>query len=268
MSDTMEPPPRRVYALAARVAPPVALLILLLAAWEIFIRSGGVDAAIVPPPSDVATVLRDDATTLLSHATTTLAETGIGLVLGAVFGLLTAVLVTTSVVVRRAVEPLLVLLQTIPPIVLAPILVLALGFGWAPRIVVVVLIVFFPVAIAAAGAFLGQDQDRVDLVRSFGGSRLDVFRSVTFPGGLPAIFDGLRISAAYSVAGAAIAEQIGGARSGLGLFIARSQRSFRADQVMAGVVVVAVLSLVIYAAIGAAARAATPWHQASRRTHT
>ena len=86
-----------------------------------------------------------------------------------------------------------------------------------------------------------------------------VLRHVTLPGALPAIFDGIRISAAYSVAGAAIAEQIGGARSGLGLYIARSQRSFRPDQVIAGVVVIAALSLVIYALVTVAARRATPW---------
>ena len=192
------------------------------------------------------------------HATT-LAETAIGLVIGALIGVAVAALVSASSRVRRAVEPLLVVLQTIPAIVLAPVLVLALGFGWAPRIVVVVLIVFFPVAIAAAGAFSAVDGDRVDLVRSLGGTRADVLRHVTLPGALPAIFDGVRISAAYSVAGAAIAEQIGGARSGLGLYIARSQRSFRPDQVIAGVVVIAALSLMIYALVTAAARRATPW---------
>jgi ABC-type nitrate/sulfonate/bicarbonate transport system permease component len=131
--------------------------------------------------------------------------------------------------------------------------------------VVVALIVLFPVAIAAAGAFRSADPGRVELVRSFGGSRWDVIRHVTVPGAVPAIFDGLRISAAYSVAGAAIAEQIGGARSGLGLYIARSQRSFRADQVLAGVVMIAVLSLLVYAAVGLAARRAAPWAPASGR---
>jgi ABC-type nitrate/sulfonate/bicarbonate transport system permease component len=128
---------------------------------------------------------------------------------------------------------------------------------------VVVLIVFFPVAIAAAGAFRSAEPARIDLVRAFGGSTARVYRHVTIPGAVPAIFDGLRISAAYAVAGAAIAEQIGGARSGLGLFIARSQRSFRADQVLAGVVVIAALSLAVYAIVGATGRLATPWQRRS-----
>ena len=235
----------------------------MIGIWETWVRLADIDPAVLAPPSRVARALVDTAETLAHHAATTLAETAIGLVIGTLVGVGIAALVSASWHVRSAVEPLLVVLQTIPAIVLAPVLVLALGFGWTPRIVVVVLIVFFPVAIAATGAFLTVDADRVDLVRSLGGTRADVLRHVTLPGALPAIFDGIRISAAYSVAGAAIAEQIGGARSGLGLYIARSQRSFRPDQVIAGVVVIAALSLVIYALVTVAARRVTPW-----RAHT
>jgi ABC-type nitrate/sulfonate/bicarbonate transport system, permease component len=249
----------RLLAVARHVAPPVLLLAVLVGIWEAWVRLAEVDPAVLAPPSRVAAAIVDTSGSLLGHAGTTLAETAVGLAVGAAVGIGVAVLIASAPPARRAVEPLLVVLQTIPPIVLAPILVLALGFGWEPRIVVVVLIVFFPVAIAAAGAFLSAEPNRVELIRGLGGSRVDVLRHVTIPGALPAIFDGVRISAAYSVAGAAIAEQIGGARSGLGLYIARSQRSFRADQVIAGVVVIAALSLVVYAIVTLAARRATPW---------
>lgn len=245
---------------ARSVAPPVVLLTLLVGAWEAWIRLGGVDPAVFPAPSRVGTALLDQLGTLIGHVGTTMAETAIGLVIGAVLGLAVAIVVAGWPLARRALEPLLVILQTIPPIVLAPILVLALGFGWAPRIVVVVLVVFFPVAVAAAGAFLATDPARLDLVRSFGATRRQAFRTVTLPGSLPAIFDGLRISAAYAVGAAAVAEQIGGAQGGVGLFIARSQRNFRADQVLAGVVVIALLSLAVYGLVGYAARRATPWN--------
>jgi ABC-type nitrate/sulfonate/bicarbonate transport system permease component len=250
-----------------RAGPPAALLAVLIGIWEAWVRLAHVDPAVMAPPSRVARALVATAGILTRHAGTTLAETAIGLAIGTLVGVAIAALVASASRVRHAVEPLLVVLQTIPPIVLAPVLVLALGFGWAPRVVVVVLIVFFPVTIAAAGAFRSVDPDRVDLVRSLGGSRSDVLRYVTFPGALPAIFDGIRISAAYSVAGAAIAEQIGGARSGLGLYIARSQRSFRVDQVIAGVVVIALLSLVIYGLVTLAARRATPWSGQATREH-
>jgi ABC-type nitrate/sulfonate/bicarbonate transport system permease component len=239
--------------------PPVVLLGLLIGLWELWVRVADVDPAVLAPPSKVVRALVDTRGVLVGHTATTLAETAIGLAIGAAIGIAIAVLITWVPLARRAVEPLLVVLQTIPPVVLASTLVLALGFGWAPRIVVVALIVLFPVAIAAAGAFRAADPGRIEMVRSLGGSRWAVMRHVTVPGALPAIFDGLRISAAYSVAGAAIAEQIGGARSGLGLYLARSQRSFRADQVLAGVVVIAAISLLVYAAVSFAAKRATPW---------
>jgi ABC-type nitrate/sulfonate/bicarbonate transport system permease component len=238
----------------------LVLVACLVGLWEVWVRLADIDPAVLAPPSKVAVALANTAGALGHHALTTLGETLIGLVVGALFGIGVAALIGSWSLARRAIEPLLVALQTVPPIVLAPILVLALGFGWAPRIVVVVLIVFFPVAIAAAGAFRTVDTDHLDLVRSMGGSRKALHRYVTLPSSLPAIFDGIRISAAYSVAGAAIAEQIGGARSGLGLYIARSQRSYRPDQVIAGVVVIALLSLAIYALVSLLARHLTPWH--------
>ena len=250
----------RARHIASRVMPPAIVVAVLVGVWEAWVRLADVDPAVLAPPSRVAAALVETRGVLLDHTATTLAETAIGLAVGAAVGVLIALLIASVPIARRAVEPLLVVLQTIPPIVLAPILVLSLGFGWAPRIVVVVLTVFFPVAVAATGALLGADRDRVDLVRSFGGTHLDVLRHITFPGAIPATFDGLRVSAAYAVAAAAIAEQIGGARSGLGLYIARSQRSFRADQVLAGVVVIAALSLFVYGLVSVCATRATPWH--------
>lgn len=246
--------------MTARAWPPLALITAIGAAWELWIRLGDIDESVFPAPSRVGRALVDQAGQLATQSATTIAETLIGLTFGALLGLAIAIALDWWRPVRRAVEPLLVVLQTIPPIVLAPLLVLAFGFGWAPRIVVVVLVVFFPVAIAAAGGFAAVDAGRIDMVRSFGATRWQAFRSVTLPGAVPAIFDGLRISAAYGVSAAAIAEQIGGARGGIGLFISRSQRNFRSDQVLAGVVVIAVLSLALYGLIGLLARRLTPWH--------
>lgn len=242
-----------------RLAAPVTLLAILVGAWELAVRARGIDAAVFSPPSDVARALVDHAGTLTAQSATTLGETALGLVIGIVVGLTTALVISGWPTARRAVEPVLVTLQTVPAVVLAPILVLAFGFGWAPRVVVVVGVVFFPIAITAAGAFTAVDPALLDLVRTFRASTLQRYVHVVVPGALPAIFDGLRISAAYALGSAAIAEQIGGARSGLGLFIARSQRNFRADQVLAGVVVIALLSLVIYSLIGWIGRRLTPW---------
>lgn len=244
---------------AARALPPIVLCAVLVGVWDLWIRVRHVDPAVFPTPARVVRALGAQASTLRGHIPTTMAETGIGLVVGVAIGLAIAVLCASVPLARRAIEPLLVVAQTVPAVVLAPILVLAFGFGWTPRVIVVVLVVLFPVTVAATGAFTSADDARVDLVRSFGASRRQVLGAVVVPGALPAIFDGVRISAAYAVGTAAVAEQIGGARGGLGLFIARSQRSFRSDQVMAAVVVIAALSLAVYGLVGLVARWAMPW---------
>jgi ABC-type nitrate/sulfonate/bicarbonate transport system permease component len=244
----------------ARIGAPVALVVVLIGLWELWVRAGNVDPAVFPAPTAVARALSSQSSALMGHAGTTLAETGIGLGLGIVLGLGIAALIAGWPLARHALEPVLVALQTIPAVVLAPILVLLLGFGWGPRIVVVIGVVFFPVAIAAAGAFTTADPARIELVRAFGATPWQAFRTIVLPGSLPAIFDGIRISAAYALGSAAVAEQIGGAQSGIGLFISRAQRNFRPDYVLVGVVVIAALSLVIYAAVGAIAHLLTPWN--------
>ena len=169
-----------------------------------------------------------------------------------------AIAVASAAPVRRVLEPLLVASQTIPLIVLAPLLVYWFGFGMTPKVVVVVLIVFFPVAISTAAGLAAADREQIDLVRSLGADRLTVLRLVLVPSALPSFFSGLRISAAYAVAGATLGELIGG-RSGLGIYIARSQRAFRFDQILAGVLVVATLSAALFGLIHLLARLATPW---------
>lgn len=243
----------------ARAIAPLLLGVAIVALWEAWVRLSAVDRAVFAAPSSVLKGIRDSFSPLIDHSATTLAETAIGLLLGITAGIALACVMSFSALARQAVEPFVVALQTIPALVLAPLLVLLLGFGWGPRIAVVVLVVFFPVSIAATGAFLHTDSARLDLARAFGTSQRQIFRVIVFPGALPAIFDGIRISAAYALGSAAVAEQIGGARSGLGLFISRAQRNGRADLVLAGVAVIAALSLAIYWAVGVLARRLTPW---------
>ena len=161
---------------------------------------------------------------------------------------------------RRLLEPLLVASQTIPMIVLAPLLVIWFGIGATPKIVVVALITFFPVAISTAAGLAGADPDLVELVRSMGARPGQVLRVVRVPAAIPSFFAGLRIAAAYAVAGAVIGELVAGDR-GLGVFINRSRSSFQVDRIFVAVVVVAVLSALLFAAVGVLARLASPWQR-------
>src|SRR5436190_8956 len=169
---------------------------------------------VLPAPSRVATALWDTRDVLQGHIVTTVTETALGVLLGAALGVTLAILVASSGLARRTVEPLLVASQTIPLIVLAPLLVLWFGFGMTPKVVVVVLIVFFPVAISTASGLASADSEQLDLVRSLGAGRLQELRLVRVPAALPSLFSGLRISSTYAVAGATLGVLIGG-RAGL-----------------------------------------------------
>jgi ABC-type nitrate/sulfonate/bicarbonate transport system permease component len=169
-----------------------------------------------------------------------------------------ALIVATWPLARRVLYPVLVASQTVPMIILAPLLVLWFGFGLVPKVVVVALITFFPVVIATVGGLLGADPELIDLVRSMGGHRADILRHVVVPSAVASFFDGLRIAATYTVAGAVIAEWTG-AQNGLGIYITRSQASFRVDQVFVAVAIVALLSTALFGLIGVLSRLASPW---------
>jgi ABC-type nitrate/sulfonate/bicarbonate transport system permease component len=146
-------------------------------------------------------------------------------------------------------------------VVLAPLLVLWFGFGLTPKVVVVALIALFPVAISTVGGLVGADGEQIELLRSMGAGRRDILRLILLPSATPAFFAGLRIAAAYAIAGAVIGEWVG-ASSGLGLFLTRSQNSFRVDRVFVGVAVIAVLSVALFGIVDLLARLAAPWQRA------
>jgi ABC-type nitrate/sulfonate/bicarbonate transport system permease component len=143
-------------------------------------------------------------------------------------------------------------------IVLAPLLVLWFGFGMTAKVVVVALIVFFPVAVSTSAGLASVEPEALQLVTTMGASLSQRLRLVLVPAALPAFFAGLRISAAYAVAGAVVGEWVG-ASAGLGIYISRSQASFRVDQVFVAVAVIAILSMVLFALVHLMARLASPW---------
>ncbi len=242
-----------------RVAgPPLVFLAALVVAWEVWAGRSTARNPVLPPPSRIVDALLANRGLLVGHVATTLTETALGVLLGVTTGLAIAVVVSAWTLPRRALGPILVVSQTVPVQVLSPLLVLWFGFGLTPKVVVVALIVFFPVAVATAAGLQNADRDLAELVRSYGAGRLRLLRMVLAPAAIPGLFAGLRISLTYAVAGAVIAESIG-ASSGLGLYIERSRRAFRYDQVFAGITVVVVLSMALFGLTVALSRLATPW---------
>jgi NitT/TauT family transport system permease protein len=236
---------------------------LLLLGWEAYARASGVSPFVLPAPSQVLVALwtyRDDA---LRNLWPTVVETVIGFGISILAATGVAIALDRVAWVRNAIEPLLVGSQTIPIIAIAPLLVVWFGFGLLPKVVVVVLVTFFPITIALLDGFGSTPADASDLLRSFGASSGQAFRLLRWPSGLPAFFTGLRISASYAVVAAVIGEYVG-ATDGLGIWMQLSQRSFRTDLVFAAILLTAALSVALYAAVAITERAIIPWWGESR----
>ena len=246
-----------------RFGPPLALVAILLGGWEAYARSSGVSPFVLPAPSQVLGALWDFRSEAIRHAIPTLVETLVGFSLSIAGATAVAVALDRVAWARRAVEPLLVGSQTVPIVAIAPLIVVWFGFGLLPKVLVVVLVTFFPITIALLDGFASTTAEATELLRSFGASAGQTFRKVRWPSGLPAFFTGLRISASYAVLAAVIGEYVG-ATEGLGIWMQLSQRSFRTDLVFAAILLTAVLSIGLYGLVVITERATIPWWRASR----
>lgn len=251
--------------LVVRYAPAVLFLVALVVAWDLAVRVFDVQPYLLPSPGGVWSAFLEVRGLLPGHIQTTLTEAFLGLLLACVMGAGTAALLAGFAPVRRAIYPVLVVSQNVPMIVMAPLIVVWFGFGVTPKLFVVALICFFPIVVSTTDGLLRADRELVDLARSFGANRLQVLRSILIPSAVPSFFAGLQISATYAVLGAVIAEWVG-ASSGLGLFITRSQTSYRIDRVFVAVAVIAAVSILLFALVHLLARVSMPWHYA--RGHT
>ena len=249
---------------ARRLVAPLVLVGVFLVGWELYARASGVSPFVLPPPSRVLASLWEFRDEAWRHTLATVGETVVGFAFAIVAGTAAAVAMDRVDVVRRAVAPLLVGSQTIPIVAIAPLVVVWFGFGFLPKILVVVLVTFFPITVALLDGFASTPPERTELMRSMGASDDQVFRKLRWPTGLPGLFTGLRISATYAVVAAVIAEYVG-ATEGLGIWMQLSQRSFRTDLVFAAILLTAVLSIALVAVVTLVERAVIPWASASRR---
>jgi ABC-type nitrate/sulfonate/bicarbonate transport system permease component len=240
-----------------------ATVVALLATWEATVRLGDLPAFVLPSPSQVVAAAVDQAPALGQHVTTTATEAVLGLALGTATGWLLAVLTSALPSVGHATRPVVLLSQTIPTVVLAPLMILWAGFGLTSKVVLVALTVFFPVLVAATAAIRDVDAEHADVVAGLGGGRVHQLWLVRLPASVPGALAGLRIAATYAVGAAVVSEYLAG-ESGIGVFIQRSRKAYAVDQIFVGIVLIALLTAVLVAAIALLRRLAMPWqtHQA------
>lgn len=208
--------------------------------------------------------LWDQRDLALHHTLVTLGEAIVGSLGSLVLAIGAALLMDLVPAVRRSVYPLLVGSQAVPVLVVAPILVLWLGYGLAPKVVVIVLLTFFPMVVGLLDGFAAVPVEATELLRSYGASNGQALRLLRWPTALPSFFTGLRIATTYAMLGAVYAEYVGSV-DGLGIWILTSGKVFRYDLVFGAVGIVLVLSIGLFVAVGLAERLVVPWAGAARR---
>ncbi len=255
--------PATEHGALARVGPAVGLVALILVAWELACRVLGVDPLTLPAPSRILTALWDSRAVAAGHALTTLGETVVGFGLSVVFAVAAALAMDRSEWVRRALYPILIASQTIPIVAVAPLFVLWFGIGLLPKVIVVVVVTFFPITVALLDGLAMASRDATDLLRSMGASRNQQLLKLRLPGALPSFFTGLRIAVTYAVVAAIFGEAVG-AVDGLGIWIVLSKNLFRTDLVFGAILVTAVMTIALWLLVGLIERLVIPWHRAAR----
>lgn len=249
---------RRARGLAGLVLPPVGAILFVLALWQAYVLISGIDARTLPSPIRVAEQGWAHREAIGPHARATITVTFIGFSISLAVAWAIAVTVDFVPPLRRAFVPLLVASQTIPIIAIAPLMILWFGFGLLPKIVLIVLVTFFPVALGLIEGFGSAGPQAQSLVRSMGGSRWQQFRYVRLPAAMPRFFTALRIGITYAVVGAIFAEYVG-THQGLGVYMALQKNAFRNDLVLAAVAVTSILSVTLFLLTYLAERLIVPW---------
>lgn len=237
---------------------PVAVTAGILAVWELAVVIFQIPGYVLPSPIQVAAALIQERGTLASHGVVTVAEALTGIAISLVFAVILGVVMDCFPLARRGIYPILVATQTVPMIVMAPILIIYMGFGVGPKILTVVLMCFFPVAVSFCDGLAQVDEEYVNLVRSYGAGRWKAYRLVKIPASVPALISGLKVAATYSISGAVVGEWIG-AQKGLGYYLLRVKNGYMLDKVFACVAVIVFLSLCMNGVIRLYQRMALPY---------
>ncbi len=242
----------------SRLWRPLLLLLVLLGAWECYVDLGGADPLILPPPHDIAKALYTDRSLLWSNFLVTAEEVLLGILVAAFIGLGLAILIHFSPTLRRAVYPLLIGSQAVPIPIIAPLLVLWLGFGIAPKLVVIALVSFFPIVVTTLAGLAAVDRELIKLMRSFDATRGRTFWHVELPSALPGVLTGAKIAAAIAVIAAVFAE-LSGANAGLGYLYEQSEAQLLMPRAYATVVILCGFAVALFALLTLAERRALPW---------
>lgn len=242
---------------------PIGFIIILIILWEGIVSIGGIEKYILPSPIDVGTTLIKELPVMVPHIGATLYEGIVGFLIAILISIIIAVIMDAVPIIKKALYPVLVISQTIPTIAIAPLFIIWFGFGYLPKIIVVVIMCFFPIVISIVDGLEGVDKDLINHFKLMGASKLNIFLHLKLPFGMINFFSGIRIAATYSIMGAVIGEWLGGEK-GLGVYMTRARSAYALDKMFAAIIVIVVISILIVFLVTFIEKKLTPWNEKSK----
>lgn len=239
---------------------PIAVFLLLLAVWEAAGRLFDIPTWLLPVPSRIMEEAVEGYGLYTGHIASTVGLTLSGFAIGSTIGLIVAVALFRLPVLQETFYPLLILSQNIPTIVLAPLLVIWFGFGMLPKLIIIILVCFFPITIAVLDGLRQTDRELLHYMKMAGASKSQIFWKLEWPYAMPSVFSGMKIAATYSVMGAVISEWLG-ASKGIGVYMTMASASFKTERVFVAIALIMVLSLTFFALIALAERWFFRWQR-------
>ena len=249
---------------AAHVLPPLLFLIAVLVIWQVGVKVSGTEESTLPAPTDVFSAMWENRTLLVDNSWVTIQEILIGYSAAIVLGVGLAVVLASSLLAERAMYPWLVVSQMVPIPAIAPILVIWTGFDIRPKVIVIALVSFFPIAVNTLDGLKSTEPELLNLLKTLGAGRWKRFRTAQLPSALPFLFSGLKIGAALSVIGAVFAEWVG-ADAGLGYLILTLNNQVATAEMFATIIVLAAIGIALFGLVRLAERLMLPWYHAGRK---
>ncbi len=249
-------------ALTQRLAPVIGVLAFLLV-WEAATRLLRVPIYLLPPPSEIFRVFYANLSKILMHGWITTYEMWLGYILAVVVAVPLAIGITTYRRFDALVTPTLLFFQVVPKIAIAPLFLVWFGIGTTPKVLVAFLISFFPIVIDTAVGLRSVAPEMIDLAKSMGATRMQIFTQFRLPTSLPYLFSGLKVAATLAVAGAVVGEFVG-ADKGLGYLLLVTNSNMQTALMFATIVALTIIGLVFFYVIELLESLLIPWHVSQR----
>ncbi|WP_309080692.1 ABC transporter permease [Zhihengliuella sp.] len=255
--------PSKVAAGSLSAMYPVAFMVIVFAVWWGVTSAGIAPAYILPSPADTWAAMTDNAAYLAQHTWVTTWETLIGFAIAIVVGIAVAVAMVYNKTMERTFYPIILFAQVVPKIAIAPLFIVWLGFGPQPKILVAVLMAFFPIVIAGISGLRAVDPEALELTSIMGSSRWKVFTKVRFPAALPELLGGLKVAATLAVTGAVVGEFVG-ANAGLGYVILQANGNIDTAMLFAALIIMSLMGVLLFMILDVVERLSIPWHASHR----